>query len=117
MDAFELSQLVHQHEQSIDAYLEFLRAPSLSVGLYKLSAGGIDLQEPHTEDEVYYVVSGRAAVQVGAENRAVEAGSIVFVSAGVEHRFHSISEDLMILVFFAPAEYTQAPENENIEEE
>jgi len=117
MDAFELSQLVNQHDQSIDAYLEFLRVPSLSAGLYKLSAGGIDLQEPHTEDEVYYVVSGRGAIKVGAENRAVEAGTIVFVGAGVEHRFHSISEDLMILVFFAPAEYTLAPENENIEED
>ncbi|HZU71109.1 MAG TPA: cupin domain-containing protein [Ktedonobacteraceae bacterium] len=117
MDAFELSELVHQHGQSIDAYLEFLRVPALSMGLYKLSAGGIDLQEPHTEDEVYYIVSGRGAIQVGEENRAVEPGTIVFVGANVEHRFHSITEDLMILVFFAPAEYTLAPENENIEEE
>src|SRR6185312_13005544 len=117
MDAFEISQLVDEHVQSIDAYLEFLRVPSLSLGLYKLSAGGIDLQEPHTEDEVYYVVSGRGAIQVGTENRAVEGGSIVFVAAGIEHRFHSLTEDLRILVFFGPAEYSQAPENENIEEE
>lgn len=117
MEAFELSQLVNQHTQSIDAYFEFLRVPSLSMGLYKLSAGGVDLQEPHTEDEVYYVVRGRGAIQVGSENRAVEGGSIVFVEAGVEHRFHSITEDLMILVFFAPAEYSLAPENESIEEE
>ena len=117
MDAFEISQLVDEHARSIDAYIEFLRVPALSAGLYKLSAGGIDLQEPHTEDEVYYVVSGRGVIQVGSENRAVEGGSIVFVGAGVEHRFHSITEDLMILVFFAPAEYSLAPENENIEEE
>lgn len=117
MDAFELSQLVHQHEQSNDAYLEFLRVPALSIGLYRLSAGGIDLQEPHSEDEVYYVASGRGAILVGEENRAVEAGTIVFVGAGVKHRFHSITEDLTILVFFAPAEYTLAPENDAIEEE
>lgn len=108
MDAFELAHLVHAHNQADDAYLEFLRVPSLSVGLYKLPAGGFDPQEPHTEDEVYYIVSGRGAIQVGAESRAVEAGTLVFVEAGVEHRFHTITEDLVTLVFFAPAEYTRA---------
>jgi quercetin dioxygenase-like cupin family protein len=41
---------------------------------------------------------------VEAEDRAVESGTVVFVAANVEHHFHSISEDLKILVFFAPAE-------------
>jgi len=106
MEAFELSQLAAQRQQSGKLYLEFLRVPSMSLGLYVLPAGGIDPQSPHTEDEVYYVVSGRGSIRVGAEDRAVEPGSIVFVKAGVEHRFHSIAEDLTILVFFAPAEYS-----------
>ncbi len=59
---------------------------------------------------MYYVISGRGFIQVGAENRAVEAGTIVFVNAGVEHRFHTITEDLTLLVFFAPAEYSLAPD-------
>ena len=83
-----------------------LRVPALSAGLYVLPAGGADLQQPHTEDELYYVVSGRGAIQVAGESRAVEAGSVVFVKAGDDHRFHSIAEELVILVFFAPAEYT-----------
>jgi mannose-6-phosphate isomerase-like protein (cupin superfamily) len=78
------------------------------MGLYELPAGGIDPQQPHTEDEVYYVVSGRALIRVGNEDQRVSAGSIVFVAANVEHRFHTITEDLSILVFFAPAEYTAA---------
>ena len=73
-----------------------------------LPAGGVDVQVPHTEDEVYYVVSGRGSIQVDTESRPVEAGSVVFVGAKVEHRFHSISEDLVLLVLFAPAEYSQA---------
>ena len=112
MDAFELAQLVTECSQAESQYLEFIRKPSLSVGLYMLSAGAVDQQEPHTEDEVYYVVSGRASIQVDKESRPVEAGSVVFVQANVEHRFHTITEDLTILVFFAPAEYSQAVPSE-----
>ncbi len=108
MQAFELSQLIAQREGSNRLYLEFLRVPSLSVGLYQLPAGGVDPQQPHTEDEVYYVVSGSGSIRVGTEDRPVQAGSVVFVAAEVEHRFHSIEEELVLLVFFAPAEYSQA---------
>lgn len=104
MDAFEISQLIIEQQKSGKSYLEFLRVPALSVGLYTLPAGGIDPQQPHTEDEVYYIVEGRGVIRVGEEDRAVEAGTIVFVAAHVEHRFHTISQDLKILVFFAPAE-------------
>ena len=104
MDAFELEQLIAERARSERPYLEFLRVPALSVGLYVLQAGGIDGQQPHTEDEVYYVASGRGAFRCGEEDRPVEAGSLLYVAANVEHRFHSIEEELVILVFFAPAE-------------
>ena len=114
MDAFELAQLIAECSQSGSEYLEFIRKPSLSVGLYMLSAGAIDQQEPHTEDEVYYIVRGRGSIRVDKESQPVEAGSVVFVQANVEHRFHTITEDLTILVFFAPAEYTNAlPKEKN----
>ena len=106
MDAFELTQLISQRKQSNKLYLEFLKVPDLSMGVYILPAGGTDPQSPHTEDEVYYVVSGRAQIQVADENRAVQSGSIVYVAKNVEHRFHSIEEELTVIVFFAPAEYS-----------
>ena len=105
MDAFELAELLTAQQQSGRLYHEFLRTPSLSMGLYVLPAGGTDPQQPHTEDEVYYVARGRGQIFVGGEDRPVHGGSVVFVAAGVEHRFHSIEDDLHILVFFAPAEY------------
>ena len=108
MDAFELLPLLDAQAKSGQRYHEFLRQPSLSMGVYVLPAGGVDLQSPHTEDEVYYVASGRAMIRVAAEDRSVGPGSIVFVAANVEHRFHSIEDDLIVLVFFAPAEYSQA---------
>jgi len=106
MQAFELSELITQREWTSNAYLEFLKVPDLSMGLYFLLAGGVDTQLPHTEDEVYYVVSGRAKIKVADENRDVQAGSMVYVAKNVEHRFHSIEQDLTVLVFFAPAEYS-----------
>lgn len=85
-------------------YQEFLRVPALSVGVYVLAAGATDLQKPHREDEVYYVVRGRAKMRIASEEQVVKAGSVIFVAAGVEHVFFDISEELEVLVFFAPAE-------------
>ncbi len=107
MQAFELAQLIKQRADSNKPYLEFLRVPDLSLGLYVLPAGGADPQSPHTEDEVYYVVSGKGRIKVAGEDRAVQAGSVVYVAKDVKHRFHSIEAELTVLVFFAPAEYSQ----------
>jgi quercetin dioxygenase-like cupin family protein len=106
MEAFEIRDLISAQQDSGKLYLEFLSVPSLSMGLYVLPAGGTDPQKPHTEDEVYYIVSGRGAINVAGEDRAVEPCTTVYVAAHVEHRFHSITEELRILVFFAPAEYS-----------
>jgi len=106
MKAFELPQLITLHTDSNKLYLEFLKAPDLSMGLYVLPAGSTDPQSLHTEDEVYYMVSGRAKIRVAEEDRTVQKGSIVYVAKNVEHRFHSIEEELIVIVFFAPAEYS-----------
>jgi quercetin dioxygenase-like cupin family protein len=108
VQAFTINDLIKRKQQQKDPYLEFLRVPALSAGLYMLPAGGVDPQLPHSEDEVYYIVSGRATLRVGDEEQEVGPGALVFVAANVEHRFHSISEDLSVLVFFAPAEYSLA---------
>lgn len=108
MDAFELDDLRATRRASGRGYLEFLRSPDLSIGLYELPAGGIDPQGPHAEDEAYYVIAGRATITVGDEERQVGPGSVVFVAAGVVHRFHDIEEDLSLLVAFGPAEGSRA---------
>jgi mannose-6-phosphate isomerase-like protein (cupin superfamily) len=101
---FQLDQLEQQRAQTGKSYLEFLRVPAISAGVYTLPAGATDPQKPHKEDEMYYVVRGRAHMQVGAENRAISQGSVIFVGVDVEHRFYDIVEELVVLVFFAPAE-------------
>ena len=112
MQQNSLDALQQQRRQMGKLYLEFLRQPSMSAGIYELAAGAIDEQQPHTEDELYYVIAGQAFILVGAEDLAVATGALVFVPAGVAHRFHDITEDLSVLVFFAPAEYSQGKDRE-----
>jgi mannose-6-phosphate isomerase-like protein (cupin superfamily) len=87
-----------------EPWLEFLRVPSMSAGLYRLPKGTQDPQEPHREDEAYVILEGRATLDVDGERVAVGPGSIVFVPANSDHRFTDIQEDLLSLVVFAPAE-------------
>jgi quercetin dioxygenase-like cupin family protein len=86
------------------SYLEFVRVASMSAGVYALAAGGEDAQTPHLEDELYYVLRGKARFRAGEDDQAVKTGSLIFVAANVVHRFYEITEDLQVLVFFAPAE-------------
>jgi len=99
-----LAEIDQQRAQSAKSYREFLRVPAISAGLYVLAAGATDMQRPHHEDEMYYVVRGRARFKVGGEDREVSTGSVIFVGADIEHRFYDIAEELALLVFFAPAE-------------
>ena len=108
MDAFEILDLIDEQEIRGERYYEFFIAKTLSLGIYQLAAGEDDPQQPHTEDEIYYIVSGHGQIKVGEEDQPVQPGSIVFVEAAVEHRFHTIEEDLTILVIFAPARGSQA---------
>ena len=108
MDAFELNDVVGAHGLAGQLYHEFFVAPRLSMGLYVLPVGQADPQNPHTEDEVYYVTSGQGVISVDGEDQPVSAGSIVYVGEGLDHRFHSITEDLTILVIFAPPRRSRA---------
>ena len=108
MGTFTFASLVEQLSRSNDRYLEILAVPTMSVGVYVLTAGTKDEQKPHTEDEVYYIVSGIATLNVSGEDQPVQPGSIVFVAANEPHWFHNILEDLTILVVFAPARGSEA---------
>ncbi|MEM7412190.1 MAG: cupin domain-containing protein [Myxococcota bacterium] len=99
--AFDLASEIAEREKSDRPYHEFLRVPNLSCGIYFLPAGASDLQAPHDEDEVYYVVKGRGRARVDGVDRAVTPGTILYVKASSEHSFFEISEDITLLVFFA----------------
>jgi mannose-6-phosphate isomerase-like protein (cupin superfamily) len=84
-------------------YQEFLRVPSLSCGVYHLPVGSKDMQTPHDEDEVYFVLEGRATMKLGDELKEVSPGTILYVQATETHSFFEIEEPMTLLVFFAAA--------------
>jgi mannose-6-phosphate isomerase-like protein (cupin superfamily) len=97
---FDLAELVKKSEVRGSPYLEFLRVPALSCGIYQLAAGAQDRQTSHDEDEVYFVLKGRAQLVLGGEKRPIERGSILYIPSDTEHEFVEIEEDLSLLVFF-----------------
>lgn len=100
---FEVATL-RKKISAANPYQEFLRVPAMSAGVYVLPRGGSDRQSPHHQDEIYYVAGGKAKVRIGAQESPIGPGMVVFVEAGVEHRFFAIEEELVLLVMFAPPE-------------
>jgi mannose-6-phosphate isomerase-like protein (cupin superfamily) len=101
---FDVAEVLARRAVEGRPYLEFLRVPHLSVGLYVLPAGAVDEQEPHTEDELYFVLSGKGQLRVAGRSTSVGPGSLCFVPANAPHAFHSVTEELRLLVVFGPAE-------------
>ena len=97
---FNLAKLVEKCEQREAPYLEFLRVPQLSCGIYRLTVGVGDHQTSHDEDEVYFVLKGRGRMVSGEEERVIGPGSILYVPADTDHQFVAVEEDLSLLVFF-----------------
>ena len=101
VEVFSISELLSKQGQSGKSWLPFLKVPSLYCGVYVLKAAADDPQSPHENDEVYYVESGRGMIRVEGEDHPIEPGGVIFVKAGAAHHFHSIEDDLKLLVFFS----------------
>ncbi len=104
MDIYKISDQAARRKASAADYLELFRERSMSAGVYLLPKDAFDPQQPHNEDEMYYIVSGRGRFKCGDEDVEIQAGEAIFVAKGVEHRFHDIVEDMTIVVVFAPPE-------------
>ena len=98
IEVFAISELLDKQASSGKPWLPFLKVPSLYCGMYVLKAGDQDGQNPHKDDEVYYC---RGKIRVNGEDHDAVPGGIIFVKAGADHKFHSIEEDLKLLVFFS----------------
>jgi mannose-6-phosphate isomerase-like protein (cupin superfamily) len=79
-------------------FAEVFRHGSLQVEVYKPE--GVDRQMPHTRDEVYVVICGSGHFVNGDTRQPFEAGEVLFVPAGVVHRFEDFTDDFATWVFF-----------------
>ena len=71
---------------------------TLAVEFYR--PDGVDRQQPHARDELYVVVSGSGVFVNGDDRHPFEPGEVLFVPAGVVHRFEDFTEDFATWVFF-----------------
>ncbi len=85
-------------EESGGPFLDIFRHGSLQVEIYRPDR--VDRQTPHTRDELYVVISGSGIFLKDGKGRPFEAGELLFVPAGMEHRFVDFSEDFATWVFF-----------------
>ena len=99
---FGLDQLQQKYAAAQSPYNEFLRRRGMSVGLYNLPVGAEDKQTPHMADEVYFVVAGRGRLRVVDEEIEVKPGQVISVDHGEDHQFSNVTEDLQMIVVFAP---------------
>jgi mannose-6-phosphate isomerase-like protein (cupin superfamily) len=99
--AFELDELVSQLEKEGGYFLDFLKVRDLEAGIIVLHPGGKDTQEPHSADELYYVIEGSGFIELEKNKRPVKKGSIIFVPAKMSHRFSGNKNDLVVLYMFA----------------
>jgi mannose-6-phosphate isomerase-like protein (cupin superfamily) len=91
-----------------ERFVELLKRGALSIELY--APRGADPQKPHRQDEVYVVVSGSGMFRNGDRRDPFGPGDLLFVPAGVTHRFEEFSDDLAVWVIFAGPEGGERPE-------
>lgn len=81
-----------------ERFVELFKHGTLAVELY--APRGHDPQTPHTRDEIYVVATGRGTFFDGSSRVAFQPGDLLFVAAGVPHRFEDFSDDLAVWVMF-----------------
>lgn len=101
LQLFDTQELIAQQEQSQKRYLPFIDQPTISAGIYELKAGETDQQQPHTMDELYFILSGASDFTVEDKTTTVKPGDVLFVRATLDHKFSNITENLKILVWFS----------------
>jgi mannose-6-phosphate isomerase-like protein (cupin superfamily) len=83
-------------------FKELFSHGSLTIEIYR--PVGVDKQQPHDQDEVYVVASGSGYFVNGNTRKPFEAGEVLFVPAGVEHRFEEFTDDFSTwVIFYGPA--------------
>ncbi len=84
--------------QEDEPYVEHFRHGTMSLGMY--APYRHDPQEPHDQDELYFVLSGSGMFVHGDEKSDFKTGDALFVAAGVEHRFEDFTDDFAAWVVF-----------------
>src|SRR5579863_950598 len=83
---------------AVQLFVKVMEHGSMSVGIYR--PGKIDRQTPHKQDELYVVISGTGEFMNDGKLSVFKPGDVLFVPAGVEHRFVNYTDDFATWVIF-----------------
>ncbi|HEY1249380.1 MAG TPA: cupin domain-containing protein [Nitrososphaera sp.] len=82
-------------------FQDIFKSKGLEVGILRLRKGETDTQEPHSVDEVYFIIEGTGHIEIEDTMKQINPADLIFVPAKVHHRFVlGDSEDLIVLYFF-----------------
>ena len=94
---FESKELVSQLNDKGGYFIDFVTTKDIEAGIICLHPGEKDLQEPHSVDEIYYVIEGFAYIEIEGRSKAIKERDIIFIPAKSRHRFHGNNQDLVVL--------------------
>lgn len=98
MDRLTIGRAMSELKSTTEPFKALFEHGTLAVEFYKPDK--VDLQQPHTRDELYVIAAGSGQFINGDVQHPVEAGEVLFVAAGVEHRFVDFTDDFSTWVFF-----------------
>jgi mannose-6-phosphate isomerase-like protein (cupin superfamily) len=78
-------------------FFDVLDTPTMAVGIINLKKDQEDTQQPHTSDEIYYVISGRGTIEIDGIKNEVNPGKIIYIPKKISHSFNAISDELIVL--------------------
>jgi len=93
---FDLEKVISAVPNS-QYFHNFLNVETMEVGVINLKKGQKDTQQPHSFDEIYYIISGYGTIEIDGINNDVHTGKIIYIPKNVRHSFHANSDKIIAL--------------------
>ncbi len=98
---FNTNEYIKKIKKSNTYFYTFINKENLAAGILRLDPGEEDTQEPHENDEIYYVVKGDGFLLVDKKDYPVSEGMSYYVAKNIPHKFHGNEKELVVMYFFS----------------
>ena len=82
-------------------FIDIINTSTMEVGIINLKKEQEDTQQPHSSDEIYYVISGSGTIEMDGIKKEVNPGKIIYIPKKIRHSFHANSNELVVLYILA----------------
>ena len=93
---FDLEKVISEMHNS-EYFHNFLNVETMEVGIINLKKGQKDTQQPHSFDEIYYIISGKGTIEIDGIKNNVNPGKIIYIPKKIPHSFQAISDKIIAL--------------------